>query len=302
MYTTQAPAKINLDLRILATRADGYHELVTVFQSLALADVLALVPWEGGFDLACASPGVPADRSNLAWQGAAAVANATGRSLDGWRLVLTKHVPSEAGLGGGSADAVAAARLLLAAWGETWDDQRLRDVLAPLGADVAYFVSGGTARGRGRGDRLEALADVPRLPVTIVRPDAGVSTREAYGWFDAAPPVQPASMLEAPADPGDWRLMWPRCVNDLQPAVEARLPAIAAAVTRLRAAGAVLTLMSGSGSAVFGLFTDAEAARLAATGWPATWRTWVTHTLSAEAYRRATKVATEVPTDVPGPT
>ena len=290
MYTTQAPAKINLDLRVVGTRADGYHELVTVFQSLALADVLSLAPCDGAFGLSCAAPGVPTDAANLAWRGAAAVAAASGRSLHGWRLHLEKRVPAESGLGGGSADAVAAARLALAAWGETWDDHRLREVLAPIGADVAYFVSGGTARGTGRGDRLDALADVPPMAVTIVRPDVGISTREAYGWFDAASVVTPTSALEVPLLTADWPLAWTQCVNDLQPAVAARYPQIAEAVTRLRTAGAGLAVMSGSGSAVFGLFADAGAARVAAADWPAGWHTWVTHTLSAEAYRRATEV------------
>ena len=290
MYTTQAPAKINLDLRIVSTRSDGYHELVTVFQSLALADVLTLLPSDGAFSLACATPDVPTDPGNLAWQGAAAVATATGRSLHGWRLYLNKRVPAEAGLGGGSADAVAAARLLLAAWGETWEEARLRGVLGPIGADVAYFVSGGTARGRGRGDELEPLPDVPRMSVVVVRPEVGVSTRDAYGWFDAAPPAAPTGLLDVPADPEGWSRAWPLCGNDLQPPVEARHPEIADAVACLRAAGADLASMSGSGSAVFGLFAEAESARQAASGWPPGWRAWVTHTLSSDAYRRATEV------------
>jgi 4-diphosphocytidyl-2-C-methyl-D-erythritol kinase len=291
MYTTQAPAKINLDLRIVATRADGYHEIVTVFQSVALADVLTLEPWDGPFRLTCSTPGVPIDATNLAWQGAAAVAKSARRGLDSWQLHLDKRVPAESGLGGGSADAAAAARLVLAAWGETGDDQRLRDVLGPIGADVAYFVSGGTAIGQGRGERLTALVDVPRMSVVIARPDVGVSTREAYGWFDAAPRGASQPMLEIPRNVADWSAAWTHCVNDLQAAVETRHPAIAEAVSRLRAAGADLALMSGSGSAVFGLFMDAGAARRAATDWPAGWRTWVTHTLSAEAYGRATEVA-----------
>lgn len=290
MYTTQAPAKINLDLRIVSTRPDGYHELVTVFQSLALADVLTLLPCDGAFGLSCGTPGVPTDPGNLAWKGSAAVATAAGRSLHGWRLYLNKRVPAEAGLGGGSADAVAAARLLLAAWGETWDDDRLRGVLAPIGADVPYFVSGGTARGRGRGDELEALPDVPRMSVLVVRPDVGVSTRDAYGWFDASPPPAPTGLLDPPAHPEDWSRAWRWCGNDLQPPVEARHPDIADAVARLRSGGADLALMSGSGSAVFGLYADPEAARQAASGWPPGWRTWVTHTLSSVDYRRATRV------------
>lgn len=291
MFTTQAPAKVNLDLRIVRTRPDGYHDLVTLFQSLALADVLALEPWNGSFVLSCSTPGVPTDATNLAWRGAAAVAAATGRPLDGWRLYLNKRVPSAAGLGGGSADAVAAARLLLAAWGASWPDERLRDVLAPLGADVAYFVAGGTAIGRGKGDLLEAVPDVPRRAVVVVRPDIGVPTRDAYEWFDAMP-VRPSSVAvpDVPPSSRGWPSVWRDCFNDLQPPVEARHAFIAEAVARLRGAGAELAMMSGSGSAVFGLFAQDADARRAAAGWPDTWQTWVTHTLSRAAYRRATEV------------
>lgn len=314
-FITTAPAKINLDLRIIDTREDGYHELVTVFQSVAVADQLTLEAAAGPFVLECVTPGVPTDPTNLAWKGAAAVAAATGRSLDGWRLRLDKRVPSQAGLGGGSADAVAAARLCLAAWGESQDDDLLTQVLAPLGADVAYFVQGGTARGRGRGDRLDELPDAPPAAVVLIQPDFGVSTAEAYHWFDldrleatgASGSGQPATApsqaflpaMPPPVDPpratAEWRsAAWSTCRNDLQPPVAARHPAIDEAVEHLRAAGAWLALMSGSGSSMFGLFPDEEAARHAARGhqraWPEGWRTDVTTTLSRAGYRAATAV------------
>jgi 4-diphosphocytidyl-2-C-methyl-D-erythritol kinase len=294
MYTTRAPAKVNLDLRIVDTRADGYHGLDTVFQSLALADVLTLEPTSGPFTLSCTTPGVPADARNLAWKGAAAVAATVGVSLDGWRLHLEKHVPAEAGLGGGSADAVAAARLVLAALGRPFEASWLADVLAPIGADVAFFVHGGTMRGRGRGDRLERLPDVPTRAVLLVRPDFGVSTRQAYGWFDEqaveADLGPPDASLGAPNGPDGWAPLWQACRNDLQPPVAARHPVIEDAVTRLRTQGAALALMSGSGSAVFGLFVDDEAARAAACGWPDGWRTWVTHTVDTHTYGALTAV------------
>lgn len=294
MYTTCAPAKVNLDLRIVDTRGDGYHGLDTVFQSLALADVLTLEPTSGPFTLSCATPGVPADADNLAWKGAAAVAANVGASLDGWRLHLEKHVPAEAGLGGGSADAVAAARLVLAALGRPFEASWLAEVLAPIGADVAFFVHGGTMRGRDRGDRLERLPDVPTRTVLLVRPDFGISTRQAYGWFDEqvadSHRVPPDPPLGAPNGPEGWGLVWHACRNDLQPPVAAHHPAIADAVTRLRTQGAALALMSGSGSAVYGLFADEEAAGAAACGWPDGWRTWVTHTVDSSTYRALTAV------------
>jgi 4-diphosphocytidyl-2-C-methyl-D-erythritol kinase len=300
MFTTQAPAKINLDLRIVETYADGYHALDTVFQSVALGDELTLERATGSFTLICTTPGVPIDARNLAWRGAEAVATAVGASLDGWRLRLVKRVPAEAGLGGGSADAVAAARLVLAALGREWDAAWLADLLAPIGSDVPYFVHGGTMRGRGRGDRLERLPDVPLQHVVIVRPDVGVSTRDAYAWFDAQATGIASGSLDAPAHPDEWRGQWVLCRNDLHGPVAARLPVIDEALARLGRHGAALALMSGSGSAVFGLFPDdAAAVAAAATDWPDAWQTWVTHTVDEAGYRALTTVRTAPEDNVP---
>src|SRR6187402_734864 len=103
-WTTQAPAKVNLDLRMRGLRDDGYHLLTTVLQSIALADTLTLRARPGPFGIVCDTAGVPIDAQNLAWKGAAAMAAHLGVSLDGWELAIEKHVPAEAGLGGGSAD------------------------------------------------------------------------------------------------------------------------------------------------------------------------------------------------------
>ena len=287
MFRTTAPAKINLDLRLLGTREDGYHEIETVFQSVALADVLTLSPTNDPFAIACDTPGVPTDETNLAWRAAAAVAAAAERPLHGWRLDLQKHVPAQAGLGGGSADAVAAARLLLAAWGLGWDDTRLADVLAPIGADVAYFVLGGTVRGRGRGEQLEVLPDVAPCAVVLVRPPFGVSTRDAYGWYD----LDSQGVL---VDGTRQRPHAEAAANDLQPPVVARHPELGQAIARLTSLGATQAMLSGSGSAVFGLFPDdakaRRAAERAAGPWPADWAVTCTSTVSRAAYGLATRV------------
>lgn len=291
MFTTKAPAKINLDLRIVGTLDDGYHGLDTVFQSVALSDVLTLEPSAGPFSLVCTTPGVPITADNLAWKGASAVAAAAGTSLAGWRLHLEKRVPAAAGLGGGSADAAAAARLVLAALGRSWDEQWLAELLAPIGADVAFFAYGGTRRGRGRGDQLDPLPEPPLHAVLLVDPGFGVSTREAYRWFDEWPtPTAAVTTVDAPAGPEAWPAHWRACRNDLQPAVAARHPAVGAIVQQLRARGAALAMMSGSGSAVFGLFVDETQAAAAAGGWPSGYRTWVTRTLDRAGYRALTAV------------
>jgi len=291
VFTTDAPAKINLDLRILAVRADGYHDLRTLFAAIDLADSLTLAPADGPFALTCDDPALPLGPQNLAVRGALAVAAALDRRLDGWRLHLTKRVPAEAGLGGGSADAVAAARLVLAAFGATWSSAQLVDALRALGADVAFFVTGGTALGRGVGDTLAPVLDPPSLPLVIVRPGFGVSTRDAYAWFDAGPPPPPPPPLVLPGAAEAWPDFLTTCRNDLEAPVLARHRPLAEGLGRLTAAGALVARMSGSGSALFGLYADEARAAAAAGGWPAGWRVWQTTMLGRAAYATRTAVS-----------
>lgn len=286
-WQAQAPAKINLELRIVETRPDGYHELDTVFQSIALADTLTLELRDGPFTLVCDDPAVPSDLTNLAWQAADVVARDAGLPLDGLQLRLLKQVPAQAGLGGGSSDAVAAARLCLAAWGRRMDDTRLAELLAPLGADVAFFVEGGTRRGLGRGDQFVDVTPPPAMDVVLVRPPFGVATRDAYGWYDDEICTREVRPRVAPSI-GEWAVSWAARHNDLQGPVVARHPDVGWALARLRGSGAEVALLSGSGSACFGLFERRSAAAAAAADWPDGWRAWHTHTLDARQYREAT--------------
>jgi 4-diphosphocytidyl-2-C-methyl-D-erythritol kinase len=281
-WVTLAPAKVNLDLRLRGVRADGYHLLTTMLQSIALADRLVLRHRAGPFGLTCATPGVPTDARNLAWQGAAAMAAALGVGLDDCELVLEKEVPAEAGLGGGSADAVAAARLVAAAVGEDVGPERLASVVRPLGADVAFFAWGGTMRGEGIGDELTELADEPPGQVLLVRPPFGVSTKEAYGWYDADDARTPGRF----APRGALALG-----NDLEGPVADRHPAIAAIVARLRGADARVAAMSGSVSACFGVFGPDTDLTALEHGWPDGTRTWRTTLVSRAGHALLTRCA-----------
>ena len=150
-----AHAKVNLDLRVLGTRADGFHELRTVFQTIELHDSLTCIEQPGAFTLRCRTPGVPVDDSNLVWRAAASLWKALGREGDprDTVVVLEKTIPMESGLGGGSADAAAALVGLGRLWGGV-PVTLLRDVAPGIGADVAFFLSGGTALGLGRGEEI----------------------------------------------------------------------------------------------------------------------------------------------------
>jgi 4-diphosphocytidyl-2-C-methyl-D-erythritol kinase len=291
----RAYGKVNLDLRVLGTRADGYHELRTVFQSIALHDTLLCVPRPGDFTLQSRAAGVPLDESNLVWKAAAALWSALDRPGQPRDVAVTikKQIPLEAGLGGGSANAAAALRALARLWGGA-PISLLRDVAGSIGADVPYFLSGGTALGLGRGDEVYPLVDLPTHWVVIVRPPYGISTAEAYAWYDE----DRAAGFREPREPQLLPVPWPtraaQMVNDLEPPVARRHPEIGGLKSLLREAGAVAAAMSGSGSAVFGLFrSQAAAARALKPLSRGGARAHLTKTLSrAEHERRARPVAT----------
>jgi 4-diphosphocytidyl-2-C-methyl-D-erythritol kinase len=257
----RAHAKVNLDLRVLGTRADGFHELRTVFQTIELHDTLTLEDRPGDFVVKCRMPGVPLDTGNLVWRAAAALWSAIGRAGDPGDVAITleKVIPMQAGLGGGSADAAAALVGLARLWGGI-PVTLLREVASGIGADVAFFLAGGTALGLGRGEEIYPLVDLPPHWIVIVHPPFGVSTAEAYAWYDDDRTAGLKEPRELQILPVPWPTRAAQMINDLEPPVVRRHPEITALKMSLRDAGAVAAAMSGSGSAVFGLFRSRAAA------------------------------------------
>jgi 4-diphosphocytidyl-2-C-methyl-D-erythritol kinase len=262
--TVRAHAKVNLDLRVLGVRADGYHELRTVFQTIDLHDTLVCTEHAGPFTLKCRTPGVPLDASNLVWKAAAALWTALGRSgeIRDAVIQIDKKIPVQAGLGGGSSDAAAALLALGRLWGGA-PITLLREVGAAIGADVPFFLSGGTALGLGRGEEIYPLVDLPPHFVVIVRPPFGVSTAEAYSWYDEDRAAGVRETREFQQLPVPWPSRAAQMVNDLEPPVMRRHQEIGALKITLKEAGATAAAMSGSGSAVFGLFRSRAAAEKA---------------------------------------
>jgi 4-diphosphocytidyl-2-C-methyl-D-erythritol kinase len=292
--TVRAHAKVNLDLRVLGVRPDGYHELRTVFQAIELHDTLVCSDTPGPFTLKCRTAGVPLDDSNLVWKAAAALWTALGRGgeIRDALVHIEKKIPVESGLGGGSADAAAA----LMAFGRMWGGAPitlLREVGATIGADVPFFLSGGTALGLGRGEEIYPLVDLPPHFVVIVRPPFGVSTAEAYAWYDEDRTAGYRENRELQQLPVPWPSRAAQMVNDLEPPVLRRHQEISGLKAQLRELGATAAAMSGSGSAVFGLFRGRAAAARAVKPLSRNGaKALVTRTLTrAEHERRARAVA-----------
>jgi 4-diphosphocytidyl-2-C-methyl-D-erythritol kinase len=208
------------------------------------------------------------------------------------RIAIDKLIPVEAGLGGGSADAAAALHLLARLWGGA-PMTLLREIAADLGADVPFFLSGGTALGLGRGEEIYPLVDLPKHWIGIVVPPFGVSTAEAYAWYDEDRAAGHREPRELQVLPVPWPTRAAQMINDLEPPVARRHSEIGSLKSLLREAGAVAASMSGSGSAVFGLFRNRAAARRALEAMPHPgFRTFLTRTLTrAEHERRARPVS-----------
>jgi 4-diphosphocytidyl-2-C-methyl-D-erythritol kinase len=259
--SVRAHAKVNLDLRVLGTRPDGYHELRTVFQTIELHDSLACAERAGAFAIKCRDAAVPLDETNLVWQAAAALWKALGRAGPPRDTTVTiqKVIPVEAGLGGGSADAAAALQACARLWGGA-PISLLREVAAGLGADVPFFLSGGTALGLGVGEEIYPLVDLPPHWVVLVQPPYGVSTAEAYSWYDEDRAAGLREPRELQILPVPWPTRAAQMINDLEPPVVRRHPEIGSLKSALKEAGAAAAAMSGSGSAVFGLFRGRAAA------------------------------------------
>ena len=287
--TVQAFAKINLDLQVIGLRPDGYHELRTTFQSIALADRLTFTVTRGPFYIECDDPAVPTDQTNLIWKAAVQVL-AMARRRDppfGVAVRVEKNIPMQAGLGGGSSDGAAALRALCKLWKVKPTPEQLQHAAARLGADVPYFLEGGTALGFHRGDVLFPLDDIPKAWVVIVVPDFGVSTKDAFDWWDQEVhlKVDTTGATIAPAGSVVSAFRRTNASNDLQKVVAKRHPIVGKLVRTLNKAGASHASLSGSGSAVFGLFSTQSAAQAAARKLAGP-RTFVTPTLTRRACQR----------------
>ncbi len=251
----QAQAKVNLYLRILAREASGYHQIETIFLRLALADEVVVRTGVAGRTLDCRGADVGPVERNLAWRAAMALRDAGGP--DTFAIEIEKRIPVGAGLGGGSADAGAVLRALNSLSESPLPDDKLLAVAATLGADVPFLTSDAVmALAWGRGERMLALDPPPSRPVVLLVPPLSISTPDAYTWMDAHAASATAPRLWQAADFLGWPALASLAYNDFEHVVVSRHSEVGDMLKLLRSSGASPAMMSGSGSAVFGVFDD----------------------------------------------
>jgi len=291
-------AKVNLRLDVLGKRADGYHELRTVFQTVTLHDELRFrARREPGINLQVSGNqqlSNQAAEKNLVYRAVDALRGAL-KITAGVEILLKKEIPAGRGLGGGSSDAAAALLGYLQFTKKSIATNRLLELAAELGADVPFFLLGGQALGIGKGDEIYPLPDLPTCSLLIVSPqDIHVPTPEAYGWLNA--PQLDSLTKSAVAHKLNefcalcWSAQGSGLSNDFEAAVFQRYPRLGQIKRELLRGGASEALLAGSGSAVFGIFPSPAKARRAAVGFPHD-QTFVCETISRRRYARRMKSA-----------
>ncbi|MBI4432205.1 MAG: 4-(cytidine 5'-diphospho)-2-C-methyl-D-erythritol kinase [Candidatus Omnitrophica bacterium] len=279
-----APAKINLFLKVGPRRPDGYHDIETLFERVSLCDQITLSPARSGIRFSCDDPSLPGDERNLAWKAAALVQKRLGISK-GISIHLKKRIPAAAGLGGGSSDAAAVLLGLNRLWRLRLSPNQLGRLALTLGSDVPFFVRGvSRAIGRGRGEKLCVISS-PRLKIwlCLVKPPFEISTREAYeglGPSSLTPQKSDVKMLLHSIQKGDAKAVSALLTNSLEHSLNKRVTAISKIKKRLLEEGALGSLLSGSGSTVFGVFRSRKEAEKAARVLKRNrqWKVWVVST------------------------
>ena len=256
-----AYAKINLTLDVLGKRDDGYHDLRSIMQTISLRDDIEIdvgtgKPW----CLKCDAEGVPTDERNLAWKAAKLYCDTMNKDPEGLEIRITKRIPSQAGLGGGSADAAAVLRALNSHFGEPLSIWALAELGAQVGSDVPFCVVGGTMMCEGRGERMRKLPDMPKCVIVVCKPDFPISTPELFRKIDekviGQRPNQQA--MESALLAGDVLKVAQNLCNVFDPVVTEDHLELNYIKSIFNSYGALGQQMSGSGSAVYCIVEEFE--------------------------------------------
>ena len=258
--TLTAPAKVNLTLDVVGTRPDGYHLVDTIMQTVGLHDRVTLTRTDRPVEICCDLPGLDGE-ANLAARAMHALCEAANLPYHGVMIEIEKVIPEKAGLGGGSADAAATLCGLAKLWELGWPMEKLCEIAAGVGADVPFLVRGGTARAQGIGERLTPIDPMPEVWLLIQKPPVGMDTAQAFKLYDACTPtVRPDNDRMVSAIAGrDLKRVAAGLCNRME--IVCTGPYIPAIKTAMLKAGALGSAMSGSGSAVFGMFPSKDAAK-----------------------------------------
>ena len=289
-FSLKSFAKINWVLRVLGKREDGFHEIITVFQTVSIHDTLHFEEADE-IVLTCDDPTIPADDTNLIVRSARKLQERTN-TTQGAAIHLAKRIPAPGGLGGGSSNAAVALMGLNRFWDLGLSIGELRSIGTEIGSDVAFFFEGGTAIGTQRGDVIESVVDVGEEFMIIVTPNVSVSTADAFAGL-AAPALtksEPESILTVCRNAV--RSLDPRgseLTNDFERSIVSAYPEVARVKEILLELGAVKAAMSGSGASVFAIF-DNEETRLTALNaldQESSWRKFAVSTVSRAEYRES---------------
>lgn len=266
--TLRSYAKINLSLDVTGTREDGYHLLESVFQQISVYDNIRVCKEEGdgGIRIRCTPSYIPNDERNIVHKTATAFFKAAGIEEYQVFIDLKKTVPSGAGLGGGSANGATVFSALCRLYGVSFSAEEAIQILCPLGADIPFFLYGGTMLAKGVGEILTPAPPLKDCYIVLAKPKAGVSTKQIFEYLEetgiSAHPDTPGVL--AALEKGDLEALGSAAGNVLETATFALKPQVQELKEALRAQGAKVALMSGSGSCVFGLFDEEDTARKAA--------------------------------------
>ena len=253
----RAYAKLNISLDVASRRDDGYHDMVMVMQTVSVCDELRIALDESGrFSAGTNLSYIPSDERNLAVRAAKSYFAAIGEQSMGARIDIKKRIPVGAGMGGGSADAAAVLRGLNALCGGRLSARELEELSTAVGSDVAFYVAGGTALAQGRGERLEPLPPLPDCVFAVCKPEFSVSTPELFKKLDCAPlrrHPDTAGIIRA-LEERDLGEICRRMYNVFEDVDDRRMRTVAEIKSRMLDHGALGAIMTGTGSAVFGVF------------------------------------------------
>ena len=256
-------AKLNLTLDVLGKREDGYHDLKSVMQTVSVRDDIEIDVGTGkAWCLKCDKEGIPTDERNLAWKAAKVYCDAMQKDPNGLEIRITKRIPSQAGMGGGSADAAAVLRALNRHYGNPLSIMALAELGAQVGSDVPFCALCGTAMAEGRGEKLRKLPDMPDCIFVVVKPEFSVSTPELYQKIDSVTiskrPDHKA--MESALLAGDLEKVAKNVFNVFDPVVTEEHLELNYIKSIFHNYGAISYQMTGSGSAVFAVVSEFEVA------------------------------------------